>query len=548
MEDADDPFDAFGEDDDDEGEEETPSVNDRVSSAAASVARSLVDAANLRITTSKASPAPTDPRGSCHTPAERLVAQQGGELDLTHVQLLDSPWPKPLYVGPVLLVSSLPVGGGRGYVASRNIPAGTLILVEEPMMKWPKDQLGTKLGLASVRYIVERPDAAQLLRDLEFFHPTKANVDFLLSRDDDDGGGDDDQNQQQVTNMMKMLKNEYYASSEDDEHDVRRQKQEERQHLEDIIRRAGSRGMDLSTTDVLRLLLALRYNGLESGVYRHVAMLNHDDGFNCAKLLPPDGRPYSEVRTTRSVLAGESLTISYLPRVMSHASRRRYLWEQHRFDIGASHLRGGRLKMELVGHSLPPSPIHGGWDDDQSLTFRIETATEELEKMHTELAASISAGSPEGFETAQALEQSTLELYAESKEQLNNSNHVLLVPILTLHLEACALVLKDQSLSNPIQLGVLSRQANSAYHLLPLQQGLLGMDHFDLARTHLDLANIVSELLSRSPKKLYELNLTPMGSFAEWSALEHKSRKEYNRIKDLYPHDAEELMSSSSKQ
>jgi SET domain len=560
MEVEDDPFDAFGEDGDDDGEdqEEPESIHHGVtlSSATAAVAKSLVDAANQRIKCfATEGSSITKNRQPLTAAADQQEQQQPSPPPNlpTHLQLLDVPWPEPLYVGPILLVSSLPVGGGRGYVASRDLPPGTLILVEEPMMKWPEDQLGKRLGLASIRYVLERPDAGQLLHDFESFHPTKENVDRFRCLDSDYEDVANDPNREQVVEMMKILEKEYshptspHPTSQESGDEEHCRNQQERRQLDDLKDLARARGIDLSTADILRLVLALRYNGLESGVYRHVAMLNHDDDFNCAKLLPQDGQPYSEVRTTRPVAAGESLTISYLPRVISHASRRRYLWEQHRFDIGTSQVRGGRWKMEIVGNSLPPSSIHGGWDEE-SVTFPIETATEELEKMLTEIEAGLSGGeSPDGFEIAKALEQAAWELYVESMERLNNPNHVILVPILSLHLEACALVLKDSSISNAIRLGVLSRQANSAYHLIPIKHDLLGVDHFDLGRTNLDLANVVSELLSRSPRKLYDLNLQSMGSFSDWSALENKARKEYNRIKDLYPHDAESLMASSKQ-
>jgi hypothetical protein len=231
---------------------------------------------------------------------------------------------------------------------------------------------------------------------------------------------------------------------------------------------------------------------------------------------------------------------------MSHSSRRKHLWDQHRFDIGVDHLKGKRMRMELVGanHALPPSsPIHGG-GDEESLTRRIENATEEFEhflhEITAEVTSSSSAGGGDG--TAKALEQSTLELYNRSVEELQNERHILLIPILSVHVDACALVLQDPSLSNAVRLGVLCRQTVSSLRLLPLQEMLLGPDHFDLARTNLDLANCVSELLSKSPKQLYALNMPSMSTFSDWSGLEHKARRKHERIKSLYPHDADEYL------
>ena len=89
-------------------------------------------------------------------------------------------WPSypPLYVGPMTVhttrandstTSTNPntntitstsssdniIGGGRGWHATRDMKAGTLLLVEEPMVKgWPKEQLGMELGLISIESLL----------------------------------------------------------------------------------------------------------------------------------------------------------------------------------------------------------------------------------------------------------------------------------------------------------------------------------------------------------------------------------------------------------
>jgi hypothetical protein len=374
---------------------------------------------------------------------------------------------------------------------------------------------------------LEHPNALRIVQDMEDFHPTKENVDNHIDSED---------NQGQISKMMTMLQTQYTGAQVSE--------------LVDLANENGVQSrnsLPLLSKDILRLLLALRYNGLESGVYRDVAMLNHSCHPNCTKIFPPVGQAYSEVRTTRTVQAGASLTIFYLPRVQSHASRRKYLWEHHRFDIGANYLKGEELKMEFVGKSLPPSSIQR-WDET-SPTHRIEKATEELENLPHELTSDVASGmaSPQHWEMVKALEQTSLELYNESVQQLGNERHLLLVPVLLIHLDACALVQKAPSMAGSVQLGILARQVLTAKRLLPLQSAFHGPDHFDLARTYLDLANAIGELLSRSSKRLYELNISSLKSFGEWSAFEHKSRKEHNRIKALYPHDAEELMRQNSE-
>ena len=440
-------------------------------------------------------------------------------LDLSHFELLELPWPKPLFQGPITLVSSvMEYGGGRGFIASRRLPPGTLVLIEEPIMTWPDEQLGKKLDLISVEHLLERPEAQDLVANMEWFHPEKRVVD--------EGTG----SEEQITKMMEML---------------RSQCTDER--IDRLLELATKRNLTsrdsspLSTTDIVRILLALRYNGLESGVYLFVAMLNHSCHPNCTKFLPVT-KSFSEVRTTRVVEAGEMLTISYAPRILSHASRRHLLWSHHKFDIGAN-LKGNQRTLELLGKSFPPSSTQ--FFDDKTITARIENSIEEMESISRQLTEEVSSGmanSNQAWETLKALELATLELCNESTRQLNSERHILLVPCLQLHIEITHLVQSAPSNSVATQLGILSRQVQSIQKLLPLQHLLFGKDHFDSGKYNLDLSNAIRELLIRSPKCLIDLNIPGLKDARDWSGLEHKSRKESCRIQALYPRDAESLV------
>ena len=147
----------------------------------------------------------------------------------------------------------------------------------------------------------------KIVQWIEEFHPSKRAVDDESS----------DENDVQISKMIKDLKS-LYSEAE----------------VSDLVQLAESRKivnsnqLPLIARDIFRILLAIRYNGLESGIYLYGAMLNHSCHPNCAKLLPQGNQTYSEVVTTREVRAGESLTISYVPYIMSHASRRRYLYNQ----------------------------------------------------------------------------------------------------------------------------------------------------------------------------------------------------------------------------
>jgi SET domain len=518
MRDDEDPFGVFGDEDDEDDSDRDDTVEVGESFSSSNLAKSLMAKANAKLQSQHESLNPDVP-GRTHSSSR----QESDPLDLSTLERLELDWPRPAYLGPMVLVSLMGVGGGRGYVAAQNLEPGTLVLVEEPAMPWPQEQLGRPLGLISIRHLILEHPA--LVQSMEFFHPTKEDVDHHAYEDD---------KREQIGRMFEVLQ------SEDDPP----LQEEQIQQLVTLARErdvTSRNGSALNALDILRLFLALRYNGLETGVYRHVAMLNHDCHPNCAKLLPQDNQLYSEVRTTRPVLAGESLTISYVPRIMSHASRRKYLWEQHRFDIGAD-IGKSFLKMELVGNGLPRSHIHR-WEDD-SIVHRVETSTAELEKMLDDLQDDIKSNSTNAdtWETLKALEQSSLELYRESVLQLKSNEHILLNSVLLIHVEACEQLRKAPMLPLSVQVGILARQVESLHRLIPLQTANLGKDHFDVARTHLDLATGISELLSRSPTSLYVLNLPSLKAFEQWSALAGHCRREHQRIKELYPHDAEEYI------
>jgi hypothetical protein len=73
--------------------------------------------------------------------------------------------------------------GGRGYVASIDLPPGTLILVKEPLVDgWSESQLRRKLGLESIRHILEGEDANVVVGCMEELHPRRARVDDLMRR------------------------------------------------------------------------------------------------------------------------------------------------------------------------------------------------------------------------------------------------------------------------------------------------------------------------------------------------------------------------------
>jgi len=491
----DDPFSVFG-DDEDEDEPETSLQ-----------AQQLKEAANQLMLEQR-------------TSAQKIedATDDDGVKNITDLSTLTKPlsfsWDAPLYLGPLICVSLMECGGGRGYVATRDLQPGTLVIVEQPIVEWSEEQIGKELGLVSVLHILELDLAQKIVHDLEDFHPSKEDVNEFKQGDK--------QVREMIENLERRLSDELPTFVE----------------LAQIRGLSNRNGTPLNARDLVRILLSLRYNGFESGVYLYLAMLNHDSYPNCVKFSAT--KSYSEVRTTRSVRAGEPLTISYLPTIMCHASRRHHLWEQHLFDISGAVPKNFEA-VENVGGSIPASTLE--LKDDTVITFRIENATAELSSHFRDAAAMVALDNRQEspvWEEAKALEVASLELYEEAKEQLQNDRHILLIPCLRLHLDVCDLIQIGKVLNANQHVMLLLRVVTSSLKLIELQAILYSKDHFDLAQTYNELSQAVSELLLISPKQIIGLGLEGMKSPTACSSAAYKAKREFERIRELYPHNAEQ--------
>lgn len=436
------------------------------------------------------------------------------DSDKSIVEIHDVKWSPPDYLGPISLVESgAHIGGGRMLIASRDLLPGTLLLLERPLATWSTED--NKVDVDFVRMVLGScADVPKLLHDVEDLHPRKSVLD--AAADGPNTVSDTDQ----VKQMMQVWESQY-------EHD-----KDVADLVDDLAVRniANADGSRFARSDLLRIMLVLRYNALETGLYLYTAMLNHSDRPNCVKFKKAKITGQSEVRATRSIHQGEMLTISYVPTIVSHASRRWHLWQQHRFDIGTD-LPADWRQMELVAGSLPPSSIDNNDAVGDTVTRRIETTVQELSSHIEELEMAREVN----LNVAMALELSSLELCRVADEQLQNQNHLLLLPCLKLHVDACALVQKT-SIHASVRVKLLERLVGSAMRLLALQKLYHGPDHFDIARTELDLAEGISELLSRNPTRLLSLD-TGVGnlqSATQWASYENELRKDYRRIKEAY--------------
>ncbi len=202
-------------------------------------------------------------------------------------------------------------GGGRGFVATRDLAPGTLVLVEEPVADMPPPDVSSlycqeeRCLLSIFNGTDARRDRA--LQNIAHLHPKKL--------------GDVD------PTHLQNLRDKYLSV-------IRRV----RAHPS-CISLEGSAELSWVATDngILRLLCCLNFNGFESGVYLHLAIINHSCRPNCIKLAHPadacSKRTFSQIRTTVNVLAGTEITICYLiPRLQPLIDRRLALQRQFQFS------------------------------------------------------------------------------------------------------------------------------------------------------------------------------------------------------------------------
>jgi len=260
---------------------------------------------------------------------------------------------KPIFINPhvAIVANKQPKGyGGRGYFAMKDIPPGTLLLVEKPILQWPDEQIGRPLGLISVEHALLQDHANQIIKAFELLHPTKEYMkELLLSKCEvtqrqssmQDGNMD-----QRILQLYNSYHEKYIHS-----HVLKRVL---------VLGRVAAACNDdvFNVDDALRMLLALRFNAFGTGSYMHMSMFNHNCIPNCTK-FSPDENPknlshYSQVWTTSYVRKGQELTLHYLePRELSHLTRRYRLFEQHLFDIGPSIENDVLQSMEMVNGSVP---------------------------------------------------------------------------------------------------------------------------------------------------------------------------------------------------
>eukprot|EP00939_MAST-03C_sp_MAST-3C-sp1_P000176 g176.t1 len=208
----------------------------------------------------------------------------------------------PHVLGPVQFGTSVVVGGQREFVAPCDVPAGTLLMSEEPF----------HVRSSSSAEIDDLLGATNIVRE----------AGSLMK------GGDFKSISETPIMICAKLLHPVALSDVGDETLVSSVRMS---YDEDIRRVSAENGM--REEEFLRLIFVVRCNCFESGLFLHQSIFNHSCRPNCIKFRPTASNPRSEVWTTRRVSAGEPFTICYLhPQEQTFSLRQQRLHQQFLFD------------------------------------------------------------------------------------------------------------------------------------------------------------------------------------------------------------------------
>jgi hypothetical protein len=251
-------------------------------------------------------------------------------------------WPSapPRYIGPLKLVEhDVSVGGGRGFVAARDVRPGELLLAEAPFVHWSQQSMSLpgsdstqdnatershkEVLWAGMCAILSRADREHVLSNVQLLHPVRLS----------------DLTDEELSYFHKLFDHHIAA------------------FLVDPQSVSMYRLNDLVPDVLLRLLVALQCNGFSSGLYLHLAIVNHACMPNCIKFTPASGNLFyhfcqkhcrfallklcelgagngcSEIRAITHIAAETPITICYLnPLEQSVARRQHILSTQFRFE------------------------------------------------------------------------------------------------------------------------------------------------------------------------------------------------------------------------
>lgn len=270
---------------------------------------------------------------------------------------------------------------------------------------------------------------------------------------------------------------------------------------------------------LLRLLLVMRFNAFDGGIFVAFAMLNHACLPNCAKLLRK-GEEGSELVAVRDVSAGEEVRISYLAPMEQPLSVRKVAIEgQHYFSLG--NVSGFPLGCEESRPGLSEKAV-----------AKIHSVLGELEGKSRK-------------RMRQASFEERMSALTEEMDDTLGKNHVLRLRCWKLVVRVCDARLgrlarggfdEDADKLAEYQ-SLILRQMSAARKVLDgLRHLWSGENHHEMATFHDVASEAIRYTLSSGDKGLQSDMFKRLGvdSFSSASKVESEHRREFRRISAAY--------------
>lgn len=191
------------------------------------------------------------------------------------------------------------VGGQRGLFATVDVKAGSLVVLEWPVLTWDRSLLEMDDGIWTIVELITKLPAAH--DTTKALHPQQLG----------------DVNAEEVRQVEEKI-------------------------AQGQVPVGILANLTVSREEMIRIYLTLQHNGFQSGLYHQLCFINHSCQPTCIKFEPRAGsRGASEVWTTKDVAAGEELTICYLhPMESSWQYAQDYLQAQHGFVCNCTRCQG----------------------------------------------------------------------------------------------------------------------------------------------------------------------------------------------------------------
>ena len=409
-------------------------------------------------------------------------------------------------MGEAIKVGPSAHGGGLGVVASRDLSAGEIILVEEAPLVSSQKSNREPLHMQLAKRVLQDDDCEALLEQMAVIYPR--SLDEVEPA------------------VLALARDEYQKS-------VQKLMQEQGESG-----REGARS--LSEEEILGLVLKIAFSSFMGGVYVAGAMFNHSCRPNIMPQQRPNGEPGTCMVVTRAVASGEELTFSYLsPLEQSFSQRSKKFHFQHLSALSPSpwpaemEAFSERLERELAAAATGAGSAaarQGGPDceEDEEEPLTREEAEAHLCHMQ-DVLDSLDESEAAGEMDAKALLKELLAIKEEA-EGLLHPRHLVLCRINNMIVRGAHRLLAARPHPQWALMMLNSTQELSA----TWNADLLGPDHLDLARIAGDRHLALDYLIANAPDALYKAFPSTLDTWHKASKAAHASLSEARRIARLY--------------